>query len=533
MRLSLLTLLSLIIAGILTKPDRLPPGSSSHELTSILDNRKFAMGHKYFVVKNLSSDEIRQGLSHPEARQREEDFFATNAPWSTDLNDFQPRFGTVKLQQYLSSHLGSRVLSKLPLIQRQIEGRLANVEAELSQIPDVPLHTAVRTVADVVQSFASAVSNEMSGEHGFMTWSNTWEGIQQGFWDMLIKLQPTISVHASRDDDLYSATQPGRSADDAINLDSDEDTNMSDLPETPSKKRRYDTQPKSEQTPASAPSPFRTPKKPLGRPRPQSRNQSASAAASSTTHEDLAVHRMSFNLDKVTEYVSQKSKSKVPGQINPKVREELMLDSLEYWPLVIDRFFAELESQLKKRLEYIFEQKFQAWQECRLYRDSLAVVRSLVDSNIHEQRTTMAGESLKDEREGPHIFHKDYFKKEKAATLERYSQARTNSRFKAFIKEKAAYTDREVLKPEQDKLRKDAKIMSVINEEPYTEEIDLVADIATYYMIAARRFHDSVTMRIESKFFKQLREKLRDQLQDELGIYDGPQGELLFSLERR
>ena len=483
------------------------------------------MGHKYFVVKNLSSEEIQQGLSHTEARQREEDFFAANAPWSTDLKDFQPRFGTVKLQQYLSSQLGSQVLSKLPLIQDQIESRLAKVEAELSQIPDVPLHTAVRTVADVVQSFANVVSSEMAGEHGFMTWSNTWEGIQQGFWDMLIKLQPTMSVHGSLDEKLYSATQPGRSADDAINIDSDDDTNMSDLPETPSKKRRHGDQPKSEQTPASsAPSPFRTPKKPLGRPRPQSRDQSGSAAASSAMPEDLAVHRMSFNLDKVTEYVRQNSKVKVPGQINPKVREELMLNALEYWPLVIDHFFAELETQLKKRLEAIFEDKFQTWQESKLYRDSLAVLRSLVDSNIHEQRTTMAGESLKDEREGPHIFHKDYFKKEKAATLERYSQARINSRFKAFVKEKAAYTDREVLKPEQDKLRKDAKIMAIINEEPYTEEIDLVADIATYYMIAARRFHDSVTMRIESKFFKQLREKLRNQLEDELGIYDGPQG---------
>jgi hypothetical protein len=238
---------------------------------------------------------------------------------------------------------------------------------------------------------------------------------------------------------------------------------------------------------------------------------------------------MSFDLDEVTEYVNKNSKSKVPGQINPKVREELMLQPLEYWPLVTNRFFAELETQLKNRLEFIFEQKFQAWKGSKLYTDSLAVVRSLVDSNIHEQRTTMAGESLKDEREGPHIFHKDYFKKEKAATLERYFQARTNSRFRAYVKDKAAYIDRELLKPEQDKLRKDANVMSVINEEPYTEEIDLVTDIAAYYMIAARRFHDSVTMRIESKFFKQLREKMSYQLQDELGIYDGPQGGFLPS----
>jgi hypothetical protein len=76
----------------------------------------------------------------------------------------------------------------------------------------------------------------------------------------------------------------------------------------------------------------------------------------------------------------------------------------------------------------------------------------------------------------------------------------------------------------KDQCRRDERKMALVKKEPYSREIDLVADISAYYMIAARRFHDSITMRIESKFFKQLRDKLRDQLQDELGIYDAEQG---------
>jgi len=155
-----------------------------------------------------------------------------------------------------------------------------------------------------------------------------------------------------------------------------------------------------------------------------------------------------------------------------------------------------------------------------LYTASLTALEGLLDTNLYQQRTIMASESFNDEREGPHIFHKDEFSREKRITVERYSQARMHARFNNFTKDAAEHYGREITPAEKAKIQKDEKKMSLIKEEPYAHEIDLVADITTYYMIAARRFHDSITMRIESKFFQQLRSKLRDQLQDELGIHD-------------
>ncbi|KAF2998648.1 hypothetical protein E8E13_007813 [Curvularia kusanoi] len=507
--------------GILTKPDRLPPLSSSAELAGILDGHKFAMGHGYFVVKNLSSDQIQQGFTHLDARRMEEEFFSSVAPWSTDLQHCQTRFGTLRLQQYLSSQLGNRVLSKLPFIQRQIEDRLAAVEVELSQIPDVPLHTAVRTVADVVQDFAVTVRNEISGEHGFISWSNTWDRVQQTMWEDLDNLKPTMMILGKLDEGLFAETMPGRSADDAISIDSDDDTAMSGGPETPSKKRKHNVEPKSEQTPAPGVSPFRTPRKPI---RPGRGSQSTGTASSSGQSNEIP-KREPFTLDGVNDYVKHNSRAKVPGHMNPKVREELMLSAFEHWPKVIDNFFTMLNRELKESIKAIFHKDFSRHAGSKLFTESFAIVQSLLDNNIHEQRATMAIESLKDEQEGPHIFHKAQFRSEKQATMERYAQARHEARFKALFKQRAAHIDRELTPQEKEKMRKDEKIKSLIAKEPYSHEIDLIADITTYYMIAARRLHDAITMRIESKFFKQLRVGLRDQLQDELGIYDGPQGQ--------
>ncbi|KAF1925075.1 P-loop containing nucleoside triphosphate hydrolase protein [Didymella exigua CBS 183.55] len=530
--------------GVLTKPDRLPPGESPRGLANILDGHRFAMGHGYFIVKNLNSDEINQGLTHQDARRLEQQFFTTVAPWSTDLRSYQSRFGTVNMQQYLSSELGKRVMFKLPVIHRQIEDCLAAIEEELSRIPDTPLHTAVRTVADVIQDFSAEVRSEMAGDYGHISWNNTWKACQKAFWDDLFKLKPALSTTTGElDQDLFTFMLPGQTADEAMVIDSDNDME----PETPSKKRKHDTPTKRKhdsstkrepQTSAPSTSPFRTPKAPAAKASRVLFQSSPSLRQSG----NIAKPRKCFKLDDVARHLSSASRSRVPGQIDPQVREEMMVAPLENWPFILDGFFSDLESRLKLRLQTLFDQHFREWKGSELYTASFAIVESIVDNNLREQRTTMAAESLDDEHGGPHIFHEDVFNTDKAAVMDRYTQARSDARLKLYYAEYAAHYDREMSPAEKERFRKDDKKMAQIRKEPYSHEIDLVADISTYYMIAARRFHDSITMRIESKFFKQLRCKLRDQLQDELGIYDADQGpynaqrllaESLERLERR
>lgn len=413
------------------------------------------------------------------------------------------------------------MLAKLPAIRREIEDRLAKVEDELSLIPEVPLHTAVRTIVDVVHAFSDEVRKEISGEHGYMAWSNAWDDVQQNMWDMLLQLKPTMTTSGKLDKNLYLGTLPGRSAEDSIVIGSDDDTGISGMPETPSKKRKHGVQPKHEgQTPTSPQ--FRTTKKSAS----TTRRGQAAGVPSSNQFGDPASFKKLYRLDEVTQYINVHSRSRVPGQIDVKVREESMLSPLKHWQAVTDKFFYELDQRLQQHTRMLFDKHFGHWKGSEIYTESLAIVQSLLDNNIYEQRTTMASESLTDELQGPHIFHKDLFMTEKSATMERYSQARATARLNAYVDDCAAHLGRDLSTAETEKIRKDEKKMSRIREEPYKHEIDLVADITSYYTIAARRFHDSVTMRIESKFFRQLRTRLRDQMQDELGIYEEHKGKL-------
>jgi hypothetical protein len=136
----------------------------------------------------------------------------------------------------------------------------------------------------------------------------------------------------------------------------------------------------------------------------------------------------------------------------------------------------------------------------------------------------MAAEALNDELKGPYIFHKDAWDQEKLKVLALYKIARYRFRLKTYFEKLDEATGRVTMPAEcEAKAAKDERLRSLLFEEPYTLELDVAAKITSYYTIAAGRFHDSVCMRIESKFFHFLKHSLLDELTSglETGGTDG------------
>ena len=513
-------------SGVLTKPDLLASGTTDESLATVLDGKRFKLGHEYFVVKNLNKEEIQRGLGHRDARINEVEFFSSGR-WSTSLRRFQSRFGTLKLQVYLSKQLAKRTLARLPEIHEQILAQLKEIEDELNKIPVTPAHNAVRAITDVVIEFCSEVRCEMEGEHDHTDWRNTWELIQQAFNDALMAMKPTMNTRGSLDVDIYSSTLPGSSANDAFVIDSegeyDGDRRMfNDTPATPLKKRKLE-----ETTPVATPSKKTPAKTPIRQPTatPSKRLITAMPA-------DFTKYRRKFVLDEAICEINNSAKGKMPGQIHPKVRDAMVLSPLQAWHLPIERFFDTLQKNLLLRMRSLFDKHFEKRHGTDLYRRSWQIVEGLLQNNIHQQKTAMAEEALQDELEGPYIFHREIFSSTKKTVLEDYRQHRLRARFRIFLAEAEQHLDREMTKIEQDRVRKDAAKMAVIAMEPYSDVIDLIAEVTSYYTIAARRLHDSICMRVESKFFKQLRTQLREEIETGLGIYDDEHGKQLVVTER-
>jgi hypothetical protein len=471
--------------------------------------KRFPFGHGYFVVRNLSQDQLEQGLSNVAARDQERHFFTTSEPFSsTAFRAYDSRFGTWNLQAFLSSKLAEQILKKLPIIEEEIQARLHDIEEKLKEYPEPPTHTALRSVFDAVLAFTQQVRLELAGDFPCRHWRNNWKGLKKALFGSLMTLKPTMSTLGSRDKGIYRASlSGGASANDSIVLESDEeaeDTNgdarMSNTPETPSKKR------KMEDTPGPS-----TSKKPSSVPAP-----------------DPAFNfidvRTKFQLDAIAQHLEESSNASLPNHHDHRVTEEMTLQTLQHWQLPIDKFFDALEQSLEVQFKELFHKQFSKRMGTPLYDAAWKIVMDMVGLTLHQQRTTMALESLDDEKNSIYIFHRELYNQEKAAMTETYRQARYKARLALYKSERARSTGGVMTAAEENRMFKNAKLMELLNEEPYAAELDVAANITTYYLIAARRVHDSICMRIESKFFKQLRMQLRDEMENGLGIHDETEG---------
>lgn len=505
----------MLVIGVLTKPDRLPTGSRPEKLQEVLADKRFSLGHGYFVVKNLNQDEINQGLSNKDARLSEKRFFEHESPWKEDFRSFKSRFGTLNLQRFLSGKLAKQITDKLPIIHEEMKNRLQEVDEALKQFPEPQKINAQRTIFDILTDFSMVVRKELEADYPHTVWRSNWESLQKDFFTSLMSLKPVMMTSGARDRGLYLETlktqsNAGTSKEDSITIDDEGDDSSADdaarapsFPVTPMKKRKFEDD-----------SPFRTP----------SKKQVAGPPRAESQCPDFSDKRQRFELDDVAEYLNQRSKSRVPGQIEPRVLCAMMLQGLHDWKSPLEAFFVLLREQMQSQMLAIFHEHFSKWQGSALYAAAWTIVDEMLRVNFDQQQTIMAADSFEDETQNPYIFHQDLFRREKESMLHLYSQARSGTRLNIYKEERKEHTGKELSPADETRIKKEEKTMALINAEPYRVELGVVAEITTYYVFATRRFHDAVCMRIESKFFKQLKNQLRDELENRLGIHDEDNG---------
>ncbi|PHH63903.1 hypothetical protein CDD81_5351 [Ophiocordyceps australis] len=116
--------------GIITKPDLINEGTEA-KIALIAKNQdsiKLKLG--FFLVKNPSPSEIKEGLSMEARSKRELRFFSTGAWASQNLN--MDRVGSENLRSFLQRLLDSHIERELPKVRDEIKKCLATTVAELA-----------------------------------------------------------------------------------------------------------------------------------------------------------------------------------------------------------------------------------------------------------------------------------------------------------------------------------------------------------------------------------------------------------------
>jgi hypothetical protein len=166
-------------SGVLTKPDRIPPGGEE-EWLKILRNETEPLDNNWYCVKQPNPKTLAAGISWAEARKQENDFFSMTSPWST-LDPFHQKYlRTSNLTDRLSTILSDLISRRsgftswslscfwtrfhsLPEIQEELQKLLQETEEGLSGLPTPPSEDAFSQVMHLLTTFMRDLSHHIKG----------------------------------------------------------------------------------------------------------------------------------------------------------------------------------------------------------------------------------------------------------------------------------------------------------------------------------------------------------------------------------
>lgn len=151
--------------GVITKPDLINKGTEERvtRLAKNLDGTK--LHHGFFLLKNPSPTELKEGMSFRQRVQAELDFFSS-APWKAQGLD-ESRVGIGNLRRFLQEILDSPIERELPKVREDVHrlleelGReIAHLGSERSQPSQIRMF-----LTRVSTDFQSVVKNDLEGNY--------------------------------------------------------------------------------------------------------------------------------------------------------------------------------------------------------------------------------------------------------------------------------------------------------------------------------------------------------------------------------
>ncbi|KAH0382871.1 P-loop containing nucleoside triphosphate hydrolase protein, partial [Aureobasidium melanogenum] len=471
--------------GCLTKPDRWPPGSRAQHIKNVLHGDAFAVGHGYFVTKQPNQLELNNNISADDARSSEDQFF-TQAPWSTELQDFQERFGTFKLRDFLSIKLTNQILVTLPKIVRTVDAHLQEVETLLAGYPDPP-ENALGKVLEALTTFRVAVEKHAQGAYPYNEMHNSLKGLANTFHSNLQKLRPGLIVATPEEfrQAVETPTFSLLSDDDAIG------TPCPSIEPRSQKKRRADFDTPTTSTAKKIKSDIATP-----------RNSS-----------NPMTKRKTFRLLEVRDTLNKLTASSVPGEVDPVAVDHLRKQTLVGWEQPMLEFVNSVHQEIQNTLDHLLEEACAQWLNTAFFTEARKIVKAFVANTIRDQ-LQQAKRALDREQRKPLTLNTEGFKYHHDKELQILLEGRATQR----LVEKTEDADRAAGKIMVDqserkkRAKADNKARGELSDDPFAEEIKVMAKVRGYHNVALSRFLDVVVQGVQAEVLHELETNLLSQL---------------------
>ncbi len=410
---------------------------------------------------------------------------------------------------------------RLPRIKEKIAESLDLVTEQLNQLPDMPKNPEV----DVSRGLDSFTTKTKAGLES-TAFSSEWGKIAEEFRDQIIALKPRYNV---KSEPPYRLDTNGR-----IDLTADDD--RASIRSTPSHSRARTFEEYAEGQVADYPSPKRERVKGESNGNPglfaTPRRQGMGPALMPNSPSG----RKNKGLAEIRTLIALKSKPGMPGLVSEEVYNTLCMEAVAQWQPPLETFIQKTEQYFHAGIEDILHTAFDGLHERRVYKEALSLLKGVIAVQLKETREALQ-RIYAIETNKFYTLDRESLERHRAAEARIIGRARHHSRWKAHMGEKGkdlpqlrewSHLSEEERKQEDIQASKEAQ---KLGDDPHKNELAVCAYVRGYYLTAASRFTDSITLHIISGLVPRLVDHIRDRhLDRQLGIQDGASKSLVVLL---
>ncbi|KAI2636623.1 dynamin family protein [Xylaria nigripes] len=488
--------------GIMTKADKLAPENESQWL-SMFRGEKQSVGHGFFATSRPPQEPLES------AGKWEELFFSHEVgTWPADFDNFRKRCGVDLLGEYISTQLGDAFARELPSIKTKVYNRLKEIQYQLSGLPELPANVEHEVKKSLYQFLMRTKVVIKDSE-----FSSEWSALNHQFRDIIFKIKPTCRVK-----------EPAAQT---IDL-SDADTEVSAV--TPSRRPRP-SDALAQQTPSKRlrvnPEYPHTPVK-------NEIYTNALFRASSVVSNCVEppspflpfrnLGRLTMDIREIRTQVRRKQRPGMPLDLVPdEVRETMCLDAVKRWQAPLMTYIDKTAELLERVTNQALEASLGTLRRRLIFKQCQAHLKEFIDRIVSDQRGRLT-EMYNSETYQMYMMNEDAFTRYKAQEMEQLRRARAIYRLKAVALIEWSYEIKHPSDMSEEERTKENKILTQqlpkIGPDPYDTEIEVAAFVRGYYITAATRFVEGVTMNVNSNLFRIMGSSDLDQFVDQkLGLY--------------
>ncbi|KAI0405156.1 dynamin family protein [Xylaria palmicola] len=488
--------------GIMTKADKLAPENETQWL-SMFREEKQSVGHGFFATSRPPNERLEN------AGKWEELFFSHEVgSWPAEFDEFKERCGVDLLGEYISVQLGDAFAQSLPSIKEKVYTRLKEIERQLADLPEIPSnveHEVKKSLYQFLGRMKTAIKDS-----GF---SSEWNTLNNQFKDIIFKIKPTCRVReptaqtidlSDADTEVSTATPSRRPR-----------PSDSTMRPTPSKRQRQNNE-----TPA-------TPVKQESFSTGVLFQSSMTSTGPSELYSPFACYnnlgRLAMDILDIRTQVRKKQRPGMPRDLVPdEVRETMCLDAVRKWQGPLETYINKTAELLEKTTNQALEESLGILRRRLIFKECQAHLKEFIDKIVALQRARLS-DMYDSETYQMYMMNEEAFARYKARELELLRRARSIYRLKAVALIEWNY---EIKQPEHmsdEERSREHKIlaqnMPKIGNDPYETEIEVAAFVRGYYITAATRFVEGVTMNVNSNLLRIMGSAQLDMFMDQqLGL---------------